>query len=135
VQTRGETDIVDVTGPVADCIRRSRLTAGTATVFCPGSTGGLTTIEFEPGLVKDIPLALEKVAPREGHYHHHETWHDDNGSAHVRAALVGPSITVPFVGGEMTLGTWQQIVFVDFDTRPRDRRLVVQILGDGSTER
>jgi len=102
------------------------------TAFVPGSTGALTTIEYEPGLLEDIPALFEKIAPRDFPYRHHETWHDDNGSAHLRAALVGPSISVPFVQGRLTLGTWQQLVLVDFDTRPRRRRLVVQIIGSAS---
>jgi len=129
VSTRGNSDIVNVTDQLAECVARSQLTDGTLTVFVPGATGALTTIEFEPGLCKDLPEFFERLAPRNHPYHHHETWGCDNGSSHVRAAFVGPSITVPFVKGRLTLGTWQQVVLVDFDTRPRQRELVVQIMG------
>jgi len=130
VSTKGFSDIQDITSELGKIIRKAGITDGIVTVFVPGSTGGLTTIEYEPGLVKDIPEVLEKIAPLKGRYHHHNTWHDDNGSSHVRAALIGPSITVPFVEGELTLGTWQQVVFIDFDTRPRSRKLVAQLMGD-----
>jgi secondary thiamine-phosphate synthase enzyme len=130
VQTRGHTDVLDITGEVKRCIKASGLNAGQATVFVTGSTAGLTTVEFEPGLVKDLKEVFEKIAPEAAKYHHHATWGDDNGNSHVRAALLGPSITVPFVDGAPTLGTWQQIVLIDFDTRGRSRDLVVQILGE-----
>jgi secondary thiamine-phosphate synthase enzyme len=104
--------------------------SGTVTVFCPGSTGGLTTIEYESGVMADLRQTLDEVTPPNRAYVHHRRWGDDNGSAHVRAALIGPSLTVPIVDGHLTLGTWQQIVFLDFDTTPRDRRLVVQIMGE-----
>lgn len=132
VATRGFTHVIDLTDGLAECLSRSQLTEGLLTVFVPGSTGALTTIEYEPGLLEDIPALFEKLAPHDFPYHHHETWHDDNGSSHLRAALVGPSISVPFVEGRLTLGTWQQVVLVDFDTRPRRRRLVVQIIGSVS---
>jgi secondary thiamine-phosphate synthase enzyme len=103
---------------------------GIVAVFNPGSTGGLTTIEYEPNLVKDLKEALEVLAPSDKTYAHSMTWHDDNGSGHIRSSLMGPSIAVPFVDGELTLGTWQQIVFCDFDTQPRRRKLVVQIMGE-----
>ena len=130
VSTRGHCDVVDVTDHLAAAIARTGLRSGIATLFVPGSTASLSTIEFEPGAVKDIGLALEKVAPAAGHYHHHATWGDDNGNSHVRACVMGPSLTVPFVEGRATLGTWQQVVLLDFDTRPRERRLVVQVMGE-----
>lgn len=130
LSTRGFTDIIDITGDVEKKISQSGLTKGVVTVFVPGATGGLTTIEYEPGLLKDLPKALEKIAPEEGHYHHHETWNDGNGSAHIRAALMGPSISAPFLKGKMTLGTWQQVIFCDFDNKARSRRLIVQIIGE-----
>jgi len=130
LSTRGHTDIHDITPEVTRLLRESDITDGIVTLFVPGSTGGLTTIEYEPGLIKDIPEALEKIAPASAPYHHHDTWHDDNGSSHVRAALVGPSLTIPFTQKTPCLGTWQQLVFIDFDTRPRTRRLVVQIMGE-----
>lgn len=130
ITTRGFTHVLDITDPLAQCLARSELADGVLTAFVPGSTAALTTIEFEPGLLEDLPACFEKLAPKDDPYRHHNTWHDDNGSSHVRAALVGPSISVPFVQGRLTLGTWQQVVLVDFDTRPRERRIVVQILGE-----
>jgi len=99
-------------------------------VFAAGSTGGITTIEFEPGLVRDFPAAMERLVPRELRYAHDETWHDGNGHSHVRASLIGPSLTVPVAAGKLVLGTWQQIVFVDFDNRPHQRMLVVTVMGE-----
>ena len=130
LHTRGHTDVVDITGQVAQAVRDSGLKAGIVTVFCPGSTGGLTTIEYESGALADLRQVLDEIAPPDRDYRHHLRWGDDNGSAHVRAALVGPSLTVPFTHGRLTLGTWQQIVFLDFDTGPRARRLVVQVMGE-----
>lgn len=100
------------------------------TVFCPGSTGGLSTIEYESGALHDLERTLDQIAPPDREYRHHLRWGDDNGHSHVRGALIGPSLTVPFADTELTLGTWQQIVFLDFDTRPRSRRLVLQIMGE-----
>ena len=127
--TQGNDDVRDLTDRVRQCVEESGYTNGTVTVFCPGSTGGVTTIEYEPGLVEDIQAAVERVFPRGLRYRHNELNHDDNGHSHVRAAMVGPSLTVPFVQGRLTLGTWQQIVFLDFDSGPRQRRLVVQVIG------
>jgi secondary thiamine-phosphate synthase enzyme len=123
-------DIVDLTGGLAEAVRQSGLGSGTMTVFCPGSTGGLTTIEYEPGLQRDLPEFFERIIPSDRPYHHDETWHDGNGFSHVRAALIGPDITVPFVSGQLTLGTWQQVVFLEFDNKPRQRRLVLQRIGE-----
>jgi secondary thiamine-phosphate synthase enzyme len=130
VRTAGHTDIHDITSPVQAQVSDSGLQAGIVTVFCPGSTGGLTTIEYESGVVADLQEMLEALAPEERDYRHHRRWGDDNGSAHIRAALVGPSLTVPFVAGRLTLGAWQQIVFLDFDTTPRVRKLIVQVMGE-----
>lgn len=129
LNSKGRTDIIDITKKVSDLAGRSTIDSGIVTVFCPGSTGSITTIEYEPGLVKDIKDFLEKFFPYEYDYAHHGTWHDDNGSAHVRAALMGPSLSIPVINNELTLGTWQQIVFIDFDTRPRKRKLVIQLTG------
>jgi secondary thiamine-phosphate synthase enzyme len=129
LHTSGDTDIRDITGEVRRIVDASGLHAGTVTLFCTGSTGGLTTIEYEDGVIVDLRQVLDEIAPPDRDYRHHRRWGDDNGSAHVRAALIGPSLTVPFVGGDLTLGTWQQIIFLDFDTRPRMRRLVVQLIG------
>ena len=120
----------DVTAEVADALGRSGLSAGVVTVSVVGSTASITTIEHEPGAVADLGTALEKLAPRRGEYRHHERWGDDNGSSHVRAAMLGPSVTLPFADGQVLIGTWQQIVLAEFDTRPRTRRVVVQMLGE-----
>jgi secondary thiamine-phosphate synthase enzyme len=130
VRTAGYTDVHDITSLVQAQVTNAGLGSGIVTVFCPGSTGGLTTIEYESGVVADLQEALETLAPEDRDYLHHRRWGDDNGSAHIRAALVGPSLTVPFVAGKLTLGTWQQIVFLDFDTTPRARKLVVQVMGE-----
>jgi secondary thiamine-phosphate synthase enzyme len=129
IRSAGHTDLHDITGDAQRIVAASGLHAGTATIFCPGSTGGLTTIEYEGGVVADLKQVLDEIAPPDRDYRHHLRWGDDNGSAHIRAALIGPSLTVPFVGDKLTLGTWQQIIFLDFDTRPRIRRLVVQMIG------
>jgi secondary thiamine-phosphate synthase enzyme len=128
--TRGNCDIVDITSQVAEAVRVSGLQDGTVTVFCPGSTGSVTTIEYESGALRDLQQVLDEVVPPDRDYRHHLRWGDDNGHSHVRAALLGPSLTVPFLQGKLTLGTWQQIAFLDLDTRPRSRRLVVQIVGE-----
>ncbi len=130
VSTRGQGDTQDVTDQVAAAVEKSGLTAGTATVFVVGSTAAVTTIEFEPGAVADFNRVMEKLAPRRGEYEHHLRWGDDNGSSHVRAALLGPSLTVPFANRRLALGTWQQLVLVEFDTRPRTRELVLQVMGE-----
>lgn len=130
LRTRGHGQALDITVPVAAMVQESGLQAGLVTVFCPGSTGALTTIEYEDGALADLARALEEMAPAGRDYRHHLRWGDDNGHAHVRAALVGPSLTVPFVDGRLTLGTWQQIIFLDFDTRSRNRHLVVQVVGE-----
>jgi len=130
LNTRGEGDMLDVTRNVAEAVGESNLKNGIVTVFVPGSTGALTTIEFEPGLLMDLPDILERVAPKSLAYEHEKRWHDGNGHSHVRAALIGPSITVPFVNGRLTLGTWQQIVFMELDVRRRSRNLVLQIIGE-----
>jgi len=130
IHTEGETDIVDITSDIQKTVNKSNLTEGIACIFISGSTGAITTIEYEPGLMKDLPRALEKIAPKNIHYDHHETWHDDNGRSHVRASLMGPSLTVPIRNGKVVHGTWQQIVFVELDTRPRTRNILVQIVGE-----
>jgi secondary thiamine-phosphate synthase enzyme len=130
VSTKGHTDVVDITGAVASLLAKHKLNAGNATVFVSGSTAGVTTVEYEPGLVKDLPEAFEKIAPTGKSYHHDATWGDNNGYAHVRASLLGPSLTVPFSNGDLQLGTWQQVVLIDFDDRPRDRTIVVQLVGE-----
>jgi secondary thiamine-phosphate synthase enzyme len=130
LDTRGETDIIDITGNVEKALAQSKLKAGAVTLFVRGATGALTTVEYESGLVSDLKKAFEKWAPRKGEYAHNLRWHDGNGFSHVRASLLGPSLTVPFSGGRLTLGTWQQIIFIDFDNRPRSREIILQIMGD-----
>lgn len=130
LSTKGHTDIVDVTPEVESVLAESGLKDGTVIVFVCGSTAGVTTIEYEPGLLKDLPDVFEKIAPANRPYHHNETWGDGNGFSHVRAALLGCSVTIPFKDGKLMLGTWQQVVVIDFDNRSRQRKIIVQITGD-----
>jgi secondary thiamine-phosphate synthase enzyme len=130
LKSKGETDIIDITDHVSQAIEESSESNGIATVFVAGSTAALTTIEYEPGLKHDFPQMLSRVAPKDIVYEHDNTWHDGNGHSHVRASLIGPSLTIPVVGGKLTLGTWQQIVFLEMDTRPRNRNVIVQMLGE-----
>ena len=130
LSTTGQGDVHDITRPVADFLAQSGMSSGLATVSVIGSTAGVTTIEFESGCVADLNAMFERLAPRDADYRHHLRWGDDNGSSHVRAALLGPSLTVPFADGVLTLGTWQQIMLLEFDTRPRKREIVVQIVGE-----
>lgn len=130
VQTTGQGDAHDITAVVARAVADSDLSSGLATTSVIGSTAVVTTIEFEPGAVADLNRLLDRLAPRDGDYAHHARWGDDNGSSHVRAALMGPSLTVPFEGRELVLGTWQQIVLLECDTRPRRRPFVVQLMGE-----
>jgi secondary thiamine-phosphate synthase enzyme len=125
-----ENDIIDVTKQASDALRESRLNNGIINVFVAGSTAAITTIEYEPGLRHDFPKMLSRIAPEDIQYRHDETWHDGNGHSHVRASLVGPSLTVPFSNGVLILGTWQQIVMLEMDTKPRERVLTIQILGE-----
>ena len=131
VKTRGNCDIVDITEQVREAVAESDISDGTVTLFNVGSTAGITTTEYEPGLVNyDIAAAFERIGPRGVRYEHEETWHDDNGHAHVRAAVLGPSLSVPVVDKQLTLGTWQQIILVDFDTRARTRTVMCQVIGE-----
>ena len=130
VSTTGQGDAHDLTDAVAKAVTQSAIRNGIVTVFVVGSTAGITTIEFEPGAVADLTRVFEKLAPRNADYRHHLRWGDDNGSSHVRAALLGPSITIPVKDGALMLGTWQQIALCEFDTRPRKRELVIQIMGE-----
>jgi secondary thiamine-phosphate synthase enzyme len=129
-RTKGNGHIINLTEDLAQCVKESGITSGIATVFTPSATSGLTTIEYEPGLLKDLPEFMEKIIPSNVSYKHDETWHDGNGFSHLRSALIGPDITIPFSGGKLILGTWQQVVFLDFDNRSRERRVVVQIMGE-----
>jgi secondary thiamine-phosphate synthase enzyme len=130
VSTRGQGDAHDITKVVATAVQKSALRSGIAVVFVVGSTAGITTIEFEPGAIADLNAVFETLAPRDGEYRHHLRWGDDNGSSHVRAALLGPSVTIPVVDGRLSVGTWQQIMLLEFDTRPRSREIVVQLIGE-----
>jgi secondary thiamine-phosphate synthase enzyme len=130
ISSKGDSDIVDVTPQIEEVLQHSGLTDGHVLVFVSGSTAGVTTIEYEPGLQKDLPVALDKLAPASERYQHDAAWGDGNGHAHVRAALIGASLTVPFKEGRMLLGNWQQIVVVDCDNRPRNRSIVIQMIGE-----
>lgn len=123
-------EVIDITERVSTAVRGSELQAGIAVVFVPGATAAVTTIEHEPGLVNDIRAAMERIAPERMEYAHDQRWGDGNGHSHIRASLIGPSLTVPFQDGQLMLGTWQQIVFLEMDNRPRKRRVVLQILGE-----
>ncbi len=128
--TQGHTDIIDITEKVAQCVEESKPRQGIVTIFVPGATGWITTVEYEPGLIKDLKNAFERLASEKIEYAHNLRWGDGNGYSHVRASLLGPSLTIPFVKGSLQMGTWQQIIFIDFDNRPRNRELVVQIMGE-----
>ena len=130
LNTRGHGQILDVTGEVSRQVRDSGLKDGIVTIFTPSSTSALTTIEYESGAVHDLQQLFDRLAPPEADYRHNLRWGDGNGHSHVRHALLGPSLTVPFVDGQLTLGTWQQIVLADFDVRSRSRSLVVQMMGE-----
>lgn len=130
VRTSGQGQVVDITSVVAKAVAESGAASGIVTVFVVGSTAGITTLEFEDGVIADLDRCFEQLAPRHGSYRHHLRWHDDNGSSHVRAALLGPSVTVPFERGSLTLGTWQQIALVELDTREREREIVMQVIGE-----
>jgi secondary thiamine-phosphate synthase enzyme len=130
LNTRGNADIHDITEQMSEAVSRSGLKNGTATVFCPSATSAVTTIEFESGALSDLKRLFDEIVPPGRDYAHDARWHDGNGHSHVRAALLGPSLTVPFVDARLTLGTWQQVVYVDFDNRPRRRELVLQLVGE-----
>jgi secondary thiamine-phosphate synthase enzyme len=128
--TKGNCDVIDITSQVSEEIRQAKANDGIITIFVPGSTGGLTTIEYESGLISDIKEAMERIAPQGIEYKHNLKWKDGNGHSHIRASIVGPSITIPFVKKKLLLGTWQQVIFLDFDNCSRNRRLVLQIIGE-----
>lgn len=129
VKTKGYTDIIDLSDEITKFLSEVKIKDGTLIVFVPGSTAGITTIEYEPGLKKDIPKFLEEILPYKKDYEHHKTWGDDNGSAHIRATLIGPSQSIPIINGQLTTGTWQQVVLIDFDTGARTRKVIMQIMG------
>ncbi len=130
LNTKGNTDIHDITDELARLVQQSGLSDGAVTVFCASSTSALTTVEYESGAVSDLKRLFEDLVPSGRDYAHNATWDDGNGHSHMRASLLGPSLTIPFVGKRLTLGTWQQVIYVDFDIRPRHRELVVQMIGE-----
>jgi len=130
LNTRGENDIINITDEIDQLIRRANISEGSVLIFVPGATGAISTIEYEPGLIRDFPEIMETLIPQEKPYHHNQTWHDGNGHSHIRATLIGPSLTVPISSGRPVLGTWQQIVFLEFDNKPHRRNLFVQLTGE-----
>jgi len=129
-QTKGDCDLIDITSQVAESVEKSGISDGTVTLFISGSTAGITTIEYEPRLLGDFKDMWDRVIPQDIPYEHNRTWGDGNGHSHVRASMLGPSLTIPFTSKRLTLGTWQQIIFVDFDNRPRSRKIALQIMGE-----
>lgn len=130
INSKGENDMVDITDQTLKAILESKLESGIVTIFVSGSTAAVTTIEYEPGLRTDFPIMLNRIIPKDIEYKHDQTWHDGNGHSHIRASLIGPSLTVPFKDRNLILGTWQQIVFCELDTRSRERRITLQIIGE-----
>ncbi|MFX0063585.1 MAG: secondary thiamine-phosphate synthase enzyme YjbQ [Candidatus Hermodarchaeota archaeon] len=130
IKTKGDVDLVDISGEIQKIVQNSPVNNGIINIFCSGATGAITTIEYEPGLIKDFPAMLDRIAPRSIPYEHHKTWNDNNGHSHCRASLLGPSLTIPFRDKKLILGTWQQVIFVELDTRPRNRSLLCTIIGD-----
>jgi len=128
LSSKGQDDVIDITKQVSNVVKDSNIENGTVTIFVTGSTAAITTIEYEPGLIKDFPEMLSRIVPKNIEYEHDNTWQDGNGHSHVRASLVGPSLTVPIIDSKLTLGTWQQIVLLEMDTRPRNRTLILQIM-------
>ena len=130
LETRGNGDIQDITPQVQDCVKNSQLSQGIATIFTPSATSALTSLEFEPGCVRDLQRVFDEIIPPDREYAHNQRWGDGNGHSHARAALLKSSFTVPFVDSDLTLGTWQSLIFMDFDNRSRSRKLIVQLLGE-----
>jgi secondary thiamine-phosphate synthase enzyme len=130
LKSKGENDIIDITDLIKKAVHLNDIQNGIATIFVSGSTAAITTIEFEPGLQKDFPAMLDRLVPRAIEYNHDRTWHDGNGHSHVRASLIGPSLTIPFNNKNLMVGTWQQIVLVEMDTRPRERKIILQLIGE-----
>jgi secondary thiamine-phosphate synthase enzyme len=130
IKSKPENDIIDISDQVSKIVKESKIETGVVIVFVVGSTAAITTIEYEPGLQQDFPKMLSRLVPKEIEYAHDNTWHDGNGHSHVRASLIGPSLTIPFIAGHLTLGTWQQIVLLEMDTRPRERKIILQVIGE-----
>ena len=129
LQTKGEGDMIDMTSQLSNIVKESKIKNGTVTIFVSGSTAAVTTIEYESGLIHDFPEMLTRIVPKDLEYEHDNTWHDGNGHSHVRSSLIGPSITIPIIHGKLTLGTWQQVVLLEMDTRSRNRTVILQIMG------
>jgi secondary thiamine-phosphate synthase enzyme len=129
LQTEGEGDMIDMTSQLSNIVKESKIKNGTVTIFVSGSTAAVTTIEYESGLIHDFPVMLSRLVPKDIEYEHDNTWHDGNGHSHVRSSLIGPSITIPIIHGKLTLGTWQQVVLLEMDTRSRNRSVILQIMG------
>lgn len=129
LQTEGEGDMIDMTSQLSNIVKESKIKNGTVTIFVLGSTAAVTTIEYESGLIHDFPVMLSRIVPKDIEYEHDNTWHDGNGHSHVRSSLIGPSITIPIIHGKLTLGTWQQVVLLEMDTRSRNRTVILQIMG------
>jgi secondary thiamine-phosphate synthase enzyme len=130
VRTKGENDVIDISEKTIEAVNESSIENGLITIFVGGSTAAITTIEFEPGLRNDFPNMLARIAPKDIEYHHDKTWHDGNGHSHVRASLIGPSLTIPIIGGRLITGRWQQIILLEMDIQSRDRNIIFQILGE-----
>jgi secondary thiamine-phosphate synthase enzyme len=129
LQTQGEGDMIDMTSQLSNIVKESKIKNGTVTIFVSGSTAAVTTIEYESGLIHDFPEMLSRIVPKDLEYEHDNTWHDGNGHSHVRSSLIGPNITIPIIHGKLTLGTWQQVVLLEMDTRSRNRTVILQIMG------
>lgn len=129
LQTKGEGDMIDMTSQLSNIVKESKIKNGTVTIFVSGSTAAVTTIEYESGLIHDFPEMLSRIVPKDLEYEHDNTWHDGNGHSHVRSSLIGPNITIPIIHGKLTLGTWQQVVLLEMDTRSRNRTVILQIMG------
>ena len=129
LQTKGEGDMIDMTSQLSNIVKDSKIKNGTVTIFVSGSTAAVTTIEYESGLIHDFPEMLSRIVPKDLEYEHDNTWHDGNGHSHVRSSLIGPNITIPIIHGKLTLGTWQQVVLLEMDTRSRNRTVILQIMG------
>lgn len=130
LHTEGEGDMIDMTSQLSNIVKESKIKNGTVTIFVSGSTAAVTTIEYESGLIHDFPVMLSRIVPKDIEYEHDNTWHDGNGHSHVRSSLIGPSITIPIIHGKLTLGTWQQVVLLEMDTRSRSRTVILQIMGE-----
>jgi secondary thiamine-phosphate synthase enzyme len=130
LRTKGENDVIDISEKTIEAVNESSIENGLITIFVSGSTAAITTIEFEPGLRNDFPNMLARIAPKDIEYHHDKTWHDGNGHSHVRASLIGPSLTIPIIGGRLMTGRWQQIILLEMDIQSRDRNIIFQILGE-----